>query len=310
MRVGYLSFSQGLMPDLAQLASEQVRLQSQAASGQRVRVASDDPASMRHILDDQAEMVTLKQRQENVGRLTSRLNVAFQGVNQLRGIVDRANEIAKSVTGVQPQSSLDAFALEVDQLVEQAVQVGNSKDDGVYLFSGTAGDAPPIEVTRGADGLVTGYRYAGSEKVAVAEISEGVDLGVVPPGVNTSGTGPRGLLGDARSGSDVIAHLISLRDALKAGRRSEVNSVLSPALDRDADNVVLQIAVAGATQARLQATADSLDASINERVQSISTERDIDLAQILVRLNEVQAAYSAALQTGGKILRQSLLDYV
>jgi flagellin-like hook-associated protein FlgL len=42
----------------------------------------------------------------------------------------------------------------------------------------------------------------------------------------------------------------------------------------------------------------------------ISREVDADLAQTLVKLNEVQAAYLAALKSGATIMNQSLLDYV
>ena len=42
----------------------------------------------------------------------------------------------------------------------------------------------------------------------------------------------------------------------------------------------------------------------------ISNEVDVDLADTLVRLNEVQNAYTAALQSGSMLLRTSLLDYL
>jgi flagellin-like hook-associated protein FlgL len=42
----------------------------------------------------------------------------------------------------------------------------------------------------------------------------------------------------------------------------------------------------------------------------ISQESDVDLAQTLVELNQLQSAYSAALQSAGSILKLSLLDYV
>ena len=37
---------------------------------------------------------------------------------------------------------------------------------------------------------------------------------------------------------------------------------------------------------------------------------DADLADSLVRLNEIQNAYTAALQSGGLLMRTSLLDYI
>ena len=42
----------------------------------------------------------------------------------------------------------------------------------------------------------------------------------------------------------------------------------------------------------------------------VLTKADADLANTLVRLNQTQTAYQAALQSGGKILSTSLLDYL
>jgi len=37
---------------------------------------------------------------------------------------------------------------------------------------------------------------------------------------------------------------------------------------------------------------------------------DADLAQTLVRLNQTQTAYQAAMQSGAQLLQSSLLDYL
>ena len=42
----------------------------------------------------------------------------------------------------------------------------------------------------------------------------------------------------------------------------------------------------------------------------VSKEVDADLAKTLVKLNEIQTAYLAALKSGSTIMNQSLLDYV
>jgi flagellin-like hook-associated protein FlgL len=42
----------------------------------------------------------------------------------------------------------------------------------------------------------------------------------------------------------------------------------------------------------------------------ISREGDADMADTIVRLNEVQYAYQAALQSGAKIMNSSLMDYL
>ncbi len=43
---------------------------------------------------------------------------------------------------------------------------------------------------------------------------------------------------------------------------------------------------------------------------TISREGDADLAETVVRLNEVQYAYQAALQSRAKMMDRSLMDYL
>jgi flagellin-like hook-associated protein FlgL len=64
----------------------------------------------------------------------------------------------------------------------------------------------------------------------------------------------------------------------------------------------------------VQGRLEAASATVNDRLQAlegqISGETDADLAKALVRLNETQVSYQAALQTGGKILTLSLMDYI
>ncbi len=42
----------------------------------------------------------------------------------------------------------------------------------------------------------------------------------------------------------------------------------------------------------------------------MSENVDVDIAEIIVRLQQTQYAYQAALQTGGRLLNLSLLNYI
>ena len=79
---------------------------------------------------------------------------------------------------------------------------------------------------------------------------------------------------------------------------------------KDESGYIESFAALGAAQARLEAVAKQNSSESISVNQLISQESDADLAQTLVELNQLQAAYSAALQSAGKILRISLLDYI
>ena len=65
MRVATNSFSSQFLSQVRTLTERQNRLQTQAATGQRIQSAEDDPAAMQRVLDLQAEGSGIKQFQNN-----------------------------------------------------------------------------------------------------------------------------------------------------------------------------------------------------------------------------------------------------
>ena len=74
--------------------------------------------------------------------------------------------------------------------------------------------------------------------------------------------------------------------------------------------MIFHMATNGAINERLNSTSAIAYNRTESLERQISDEADADLAQTLVRLTETQNAYQAALQSAGKILNQSLLDYI
>jgi hypothetical protein len=110
-------------------------------------------------------------------------------------------------------------------------------------------------------------------------VSEGATISSQVPGANPSGTGPRGLISDTRSGADFFAHLISLRDHLQAGNTEAIAATDRPALSKDEDNFIFHLGQNGAIQSRLEAAAASAKDRSNALTTRTSKETDADLRQ-------------------------------
>jgi flagellar hook-associated protein 3 FlgL len=310
MRVTENTFPTLLVNQLGQWTTQQNRLQTQAATGQRIQLPEDDPASFRRTLELQTESGNVSQYLSNIGNLRELATVSFDAMKGLKQISDRAGEIATLADGTKSPEELSAYATEMSQLIAQDVQVANSQHLGAYVFAGTRSDTPPFVSTTDSNGNVTSVSYQGNDSTAQVDIAEGVSVGVLVPGVNNSGAGASGLITDSRTGADFFAHLISLRDHLQAGDVASVASTDRGQLGKDEENLMLQYSNNGAVQARL----DSAESILNTRSGSLSTlishEADADLSQTLVQLNEAQNAYRAALQSGATMLHESLLNYL
>ncbi len=310
MRVTANTFPNSLLNQLTSLSQRQNKLQNQAATGQLVQLPEDDPVAMRRVLDMQTEAKSVGQYQRNIDRHQELATASFNSIKALKNVSDRVREISISADGLKSQDELNLYAKEVTELIKTAVQAANTKNRGDYIFSGTLSNQAPFELTEDADGNVTGVVYNGNTTLAESEIASGITLSAQNIGENTSGGGPRGLIADNRVGADFFNHLISFQNNLLAGDVAAIENTDRVNLANDEDNFLYHLGTNGAIQSRLQAT----DAIATDRTDTLETlvsnEVDADLAQTLVRLNQTQTAYQAALQSAGKILGSSLLDYL
>lgn len=310
MRVTTNTFPNTLLNQLGDLTRRQSKLQDQAATGQLVRFPDDDPSAMRRILDMQDESKSVGQYRDNILTLKEASSTAYAPIKALKTISDRAGEIAVLTDDLKSPTELQSFANEISQLIQQAVELANVKHRGGYLFSGTSNDQKAFNLTTDANGFVTSVTYGGNDKIASSEVAEGVTLSPYTPGQNNSGSGPRGLITDSRSGADFFNHLIDLQNNVQAGNTNAVHETDLPNLLTDEENFLYHMSTNGSIQARLE-SADTIASQRTHALErEISKQADADLAQTLVRLNETNNAYQAALQGAGKILNQSLLDYI
>jgi len=310
MRVTGNSFANYFVCQANKLEARQYQLQNEAASGQRIQSTEDDPMGMQRVLDLQAENSSLQQYSSTISTLQDRATTAYTSLDAVKTVSDRAGEIATLADGTRSPDELKAYATEVTQMIQSAVQAMNSKSGDRYLFGGTATSQPPFVVATDANGHVTSVTYQGNTSVAQSAIGTGVTVSVDVPGANTSGTGPKGVITDSRTGADFFNHLISLQNDLLAGNTAAISSTDAPALAKDEDNILSQITNNGEIQTRLETAATAATAGSQSNQKMISNEAGADITQVLTQLNQAQTSYQAALQSASGILSKSLLNYL
>jgi len=310
MRISTDMFPDTLVNQLNNLQTEQIQLQNQAATGQLIQNPSDNPAAAEQVLDLQAQNQALAQYQTNITTLQTQSTTSYDAMTALQKIVSSASEIATEANGTVPQSQLNDYATQIGQLIQQALQTGNTEFNGEYIFGGTATSKPPFVATTNSSGQVTGVTYQGNTNVNQAEIAPGVTLSTQSVGANTSGSGPAGLFTDSRTGADLFNHLIALQNALLSGNTSAISSTINPNITADDNNITTQVATNASVQATLTAQASLLTSRASALNTQISNLADADLSQTLVQLSQTQTTYQAAMQSAGQIMGMSLLDYL
>lgn len=297
MRIATNSVSDSIVRQIQQLGSNEARLQNQVATGQRIFQPEDDPTAVGRVLDLESEQRKLSQFQRNTDRALEISQASYAGLQSLKTVSDRASEIGTLGTGAISPDAAKAYASEVDQLIEQTLQLGNSKVRNDYLFAGTKVDQPPYVATRDANGKVTTVAYAGNTDRASIQLSENASL--TP---NTSSDTNNGV-------KDFLNQLVALRDALNSGSTATISTVQTSLMTSE-DQLVTALAEHGGVQTRIQASQAQLTSRSDNLESLVSKETDADLPSTVVQLNRAQTAYQAALQSAANIMKISLLDYI
>jgi flagellar hook-associated protein 3 FlgL len=303
MRIAGTSYTESMANQINLIAGRQYKLQSQATTGQSITAPEDDPAGMVQALGLQADGASVAQYAQNISTLQNRSDLVANALQQLKTISDRIGELATQSDDTASPTQLQANATETTQLIKQAADVMNTKDGDNYLFGGTASGQPPYVVATDANGTVTGVTYQGNASVAETEIGQNITVSVDVPGANNSGSGARGVISDSRYGADFFNHLISFQNNLLAGDKSAIATTDRPALGKDEDNFIYQIAENGAVGARLVAGASAASAKQSSLNASLNNVAGADLTQTITQLTQASNAYQIAMQSSASIMQ-------
>lgn len=310
MRVTTSSYNESLVNHLQRITRRQVNLQEQISTGQRVTSPEDDPFAAGQVLRLREQSAAASQYQGSIENHREFAGATHDLMRSLKTVLDRAQEIAFAADGLDSTGDLSSFAAEVGQLIKRAVQVANTTHRGEYLLAGTLTATQPFTAELDSEGLVTSVTFAGNTEQRETEIAQGILISSRVAGENSSGSGERGLITDSRSGADLFAHLIALQQSLASGDAATVASTVRPLLQRDEENIINHLAQNASLQSRLDATLNSTKDEKLAVEGEISRHADADIAETIVRLNESQTSYQAALQSAGSVLNLTLLDFL
>lgn len=297
MRIATTTASENIVRQIQTINQQQTRLQSQVASGLRITQLEDDPAAAGRVLTLNSERRAIDQFTNNANRALEISQSTFSSLLQIKRISDRATELGTLGAGTQSSDQTNAYASELDQLLEQAVQQANSRLRNDYTFAGTAVDAAPYTVTRDVNNKITGVTFVGNTNQIQIPLSDTASVDSGADATTTAGI------------ASFLNGLVAMRDALAAGNNTAV-TVAQTGLIATEDIFVASLAQEGAVQMRIEINKSQQEDRRQNIQQMISTEVDTDLPTTIVKLNQAQLAYQASLQSSANIMRISLLDYI
>ncbi|HOK88537.1 MAG TPA: flagellar hook-associated protein FlgL [Candidatus Hydrogenedentes bacterium] len=278
-------------------------LQEQLATGQRVNRPSDDPLAARRAIDAQAEVRKNTQYLANITTARPYLQETETSLLTTTNILQRAYELTlQGANDTNSQVDRNQIAIEINQILENALVEANHKTGNRYIFGGTWTSSPPYTPIRNAAGEMISVIYNGNDETIETEISP-----VVRVPVNETGNG---YFWDTDFASaNVFETLISIRDNLRAGNTGALTQDLRN-LKSNIDRVTTALARVGAIQNRMDLIQNATEI-YNVQLESLRSESaDADFAEVTVNLNVAINALQGALNVGARVLQPTLLDFI
>lgn len=294
MRISDRVLTDNVRRNLAMNTDRLMRVERELSSGRRLDTPSDDPAAVARALRLRTDAATNDSLTRTSGLSRTRLNAADGALDSLTQTMQRARELTvQASSGTLDSQQLGAIAAEMNQLLLQSVQVGNTSVAGQYVFAGTKTTTAPFSAAGNAPAAVT---YDGNSNPIYQDVGGNARIQVDVPG-----DGPF---------LPAMNVLIQIRDALNSGNADSARATGLPALDSALDGVLQVRGTLGARINRL----DALDARLGDEKVSIQTQQsdveDIDLTDTIVRLNSARNVYDAALGAAAKAITPSLVDFL
>jgi flagellar hook-associated protein 3 FlgL len=281
-----------VLADLRRVQERLADAQGRVSSGKQIEKPSDDPLGAERAVRLRGELQTTSAYSTAVGESKSWLDATDSALSSITDIVQTARELTvQAANGATTPSARQSIKVQIDALTEQLKTTLNSAYDGRYIFSGTATDTAPYDLTS-----ATPDAYQGDANPVVRQIGPGVSVQV-----NVTAD-------DVLSG--LIPALRTISSHLASNDGASLQTTDLQALDTGLDTITAARSQVGAATNRVDAAGQRLDDLHDVTTAFLSKTEDADLPQALTDLSAQQNALSAALRGGSTLIQQSLMDFL
>ncbi|MDQ2673411.1 MAG: hypothetical protein M3Y40_02025 [Chloroflexota bacterium] len=294
-----------VLADLNAISTKLTKTQMKAASNKEITRPSDDPFNASRAMALRQNVNATKQYQRNVEDAMGWMDATEQALDRITVAVRDARDLlVQGGSDATDQTSREAIAAELEQLIESVKQNASATYRGSFVFSG--GETGVRPYMPGADDTYQGDEGGLNPATPgiVREIGPGVTMTINSVGLDMLGHG---------QGANDDKLLDVLRDAvghLRAGDGASIRGTDLERLDANLDQILEVRAANGARTNRLETALTRLDEVHESTVKQLSSVEDADIAETLISLNSQTAAYQAALRAGASIVQTSLMDFL
>jgi flagellar hook-associated protein 3 FlgL len=295
--------AQNLLANINQSLNQIDTTQEELSTGKKINQPSDDPYGTSLALQLNNQLANLTSYSNNVTDGTGWATAGNAALTDITNSVQRIRElVVQAANGTQSQADMSADADEVNQLIDQIKSDANTQYNGQYIFSGAATATQPYQSG-------SGDAYAGDTGQVTRTVGPNTSLAVNADLSSVLGTGQT-VSGQPAGDGKLLNTLRNIVDDMQSGNSTSLSATDLSQLDSNMGSLSGLTANLGATTDRLQMAASRIQTLQASDTQSLSNTQDADMAQTEINFSTEQAALTAALQAGAKVVQQSLMDFL
>lgn len=289
MRISTNMLQQRILSNLQQNFSNFAAAQNQVSTGKRFERLSEDPLSGVQVMTADRGLRGIDQYRRNSSAARTRTDAEEATLSQVTDLLTRAKELTLQEGSASGTADTRAAAkAEIDRIIEQVVQLGNTQVGNEYIFAGDMVNTSPFDAS-GA--------YLGDDGVRKAEVGQGYLI-------TTNHTGRELLVN-----SGVLTTLQSLSTQLGSGTPATIG-ILAGNIDNAFTNVQTLMSTNGARVRQIESAmqnSDALETNLTLRRSDLS---EVNIEQATTQFVGLQNTLQAALLSASRVLNTSLTDYL
>lgn len=308
MRITSMMQNTQLLRNIGHNSTNIMDWQNKMSTGQKISKPSDDPVGIGYQMRYTTELSRNEQYLANANTGYGWLSQTDSVLQQANSVLQRLNTLVnQAANGTVTPEVRDQISLEVTQLREQMVTIGNSSYDGRFLFNGQKTDQAPYTSADAA------YNTT-DQGVYYLNVSASVTVEVSLPGETVFGKAgtpeqPGPPVVPAVPGDNIFQMFDNIIDHLQSNDQAALSSSLGK-IDGAIGQISLNLAEVGARMNRFEL----IQSRIGDEKVSLTTLKssvaDVDMADAIVQLQLQQNVLQASLSVGAKVMQMSLLDYI
>lgn len=332
MRVTNKMMSTNVVNNIQSNISKMDKTNDKLSRGTKINTPQDDPTGAVKTMSYKSNLNEIEKFTTNAVNANNFLSYTDVSLGQIGDIIQRVRELAvQASTETYEQTARDAMAVEIDELIDQVISIGNGKVGDRYIFGGFNTIEEPFKAVRGEQKLeeegvepdlihsngdlrkginkdsIVGVKYTGDDGKLLAEVDKGIIIEYNIPGSELFINEKNNLIESMMRLRDQVYMGNTVDDTANAG--TTVNKELGR-IDDALDSVMKYRSKVGARMKRIE--------QINQRHEDnkisvsslLSKTQDTDITEAISQLKVQESVQRMSLSVGAKVIQPTLMDFL